>query len=94
MAISHHDIALGAGKISLLDTMRSYLVQYLLALYLLSGAAVALGFALNWNWLTAAGFFRVVAVLPCALMMFRCVRHGTRGSDEATETHPEASQGR
>jgi hypothetical protein len=49
MAISHHDIALGAGKISLLDTMRSYLVQYLLALYLLSGAAVALGFALNWN---------------------------------------------
>ena len=49
MAISHHDIALGAGKISLLDTMRSYRVQYLLALYLLSGAAVALGFALNWN---------------------------------------------
>jgi hypothetical protein len=94
MALSLHDIALGGGKTSLLDTLRGYLVQYRLALYLLSGAAVALGFALNWNWLTAAGLLRIVAVLPCALMMFRCVRHGTRGSDEATETHPEASQGR
>jgi hypothetical protein len=41
-----------------------------LALYLLSGAAVALGVAFNWNWLTAAALFRVVAVLPCALMMW------------------------
>ncbi len=53
-------------------------------LYLFSGAAVALGVVLNWNWLTAAGLLRVVAVLPCALMMFRCMRHGTRRSDEET----------
>jgi hypothetical protein len=55
-----------------------------MTLYVLSGATVALGIALNWNWLTAAGLFRLVAVLPCALMMFRCVRHGTRRSNEET----------
>jgi hypothetical protein len=94
MALNLHDITLGGGKYPLVHTLRGYFVRYRLALYLLSAATVALGFALNWNWLTAAGLFRVVAVLPCALMMFRCVRHGTRGSDEETGTHPEASQAR
>jgi hypothetical protein len=101
MAPSFRDIALGGGKNSLGDTLKSlgeasssYLVRYRLALYLLSVAAVALGVAVSWNWLTAAALFRVVAVLPCALMMFRCVRHGTRGADEETMTHPEAGQAR
>ena len=97
MASGFRDITLGNGKNSLADTLKSlgeasrgYLVRYRLALYLLSVAAVALGVALNWNWLTAAALFRVVAVLPCALMMFRCLRHGTRGSDKETKTLPEA----
>jgi hypothetical protein len=94
MAMIQYDATADRGGDSLLDTLRGYFVRYRLALYLFSVAAVALGVALNWNWLTAAALFRVVAVLPCALMMFRCVRHGTRGSDEATETHPEAGQGR
>jgi hypothetical protein len=101
MALSLRGITLGGGRSSLRETLNSlgdtlsgYFVRYRLALYLLSAVAVALGFALNWNWLTAAALFRVVAVLPCALMMFRCVRHGTRGSDEATETHPGASPAR
>jgi len=84
MALNLHDITLGGGKVSLLETLRGYFVRYRLALYLLSGAAVALGFALNWNWLAAAGLLRIVAVLPCALMMFRCMRHGTRSSNEET----------
>ncbi len=82
MALSLRDITVGGGWNSLLDTLRGYFVRYRLALYLSSGAAVALGVVLNWNWLMAAGLFRVVAVLPCALMMFRCVRHGPRGSGE------------
>jgi hypothetical protein len=60
---------------SLGEALSGYFVRYRLALYLLSVAGVALGVALSWNWLTAAAAFRVVAVLPCALMMFRCVRH-------------------
>jgi hypothetical protein len=81
MALIQHAIA-RTGVNSLLDTLRSYLVRYRLALYLLSGAAVVLGVVLNWNWLTVAGLMRVVATLPCALMMFSCIRHGTRRSDE------------
>src|SRR5260221_14724169 len=95
MAPHFRDIALGGGRNSLRETLKSlgeaaggFLVRYRLALYLLSVAAVALGFALNWNWLTAAALFRVVAVLPCALMMFRCMRHGTRRSGEETALLP------
>jgi hypothetical protein len=81
MAPCFRDITLGGGKNSLRENLKSlgealsgYLVRYRLALYLLSAAAVGLGLALNWSWLAAAGLFRVAAVLPCALMMFRCVR--------------------
>ena len=84
MALIQYDATTDRGGNSLLDTLRGYFVRYRLALYLFSGAAVALGVVLNWNWLMAAGLFRVVAVLPCALMMFRCVRHGPRGSAEET----------
>ena len=89
MTLSLRDITLAGGKNSLRETLNSlgealsgYFVRYRLALYLLSAAAVVLGVAVNWNWLTAAALFRVVAVLPCALMMFSCVRHGTRASEE------------
>jgi DNA-binding XRE family transcriptional regulator len=101
MASNLHDITLGFGKNSLRGTLKSlgeklsgYFVRYRLALYLLSVAAVALGVAVSWNWLTAAALFRVVAALPCALMMFRCVRHGTRGAPEETMIHPEAGHAR
>jgi hypothetical protein len=78
MALIQYDATTDRGGKSLLDTLRGYFVRYRLALYLLSAAAVALGVALNWNWLTTAALFRVVAVLPCALMMFRCVRSGDK----------------
>ena len=94
MASGFRDITLGGGRNSPADTLKSlgealsgYFVRYRLALYLLSAAAVVLGVAVNWNGLTAAALFRVVAVLPCALMMFSCVRHGTRASeDKGAET--------
>ncbi len=84
MALSLRAVTVGGGRNSLLESLRGYFARYRLALYLFSGAAVALGVVLNWNWLTAAGLFRIVAVLPCALMMFRCARHGPRGSDQET----------
>jgi hypothetical protein len=99
MALSLRNITLGDGRNSPGDTLKSagealsgYFVRYRLALYLLSAAAVVLGVALSWNWLTAAALFRVVAVLPCALMMFRCVRHGAPGSGGEAKAHPEADQ--
>jgi hypothetical protein len=82
VALSLRAITVGGSWNSLLGRLRGYFVRYRLALYLFSAAAVALGVVLNWNWLTAAGLLRVVAVLPCALMMFRCVRHGPRGAAE------------
>jgi hypothetical protein len=42
----------------------------------------------------AAGLLRTVAVLPCALMMFRSIRHGTRGPDEDTASPDETLPGR
>src|SRR4029077_17233684 len=78
VVLNLHDIAGSGGTKSLLDTLRGYFVRYRVALYLFSTAAVGLGVVLHWNWLTAAGLLRVLAVLPCALMMFSCIRPGTR----------------
>jgi hypothetical protein len=81
MTPTQDDAATDRGGISLLGTLKGYFVRYRLALYLSSGAVVASGVALNWNWLTAAGQLRILAFLPCMLMMFMCMRHGTRRSD-------------
>ena len=85
MALSLGGITRGGGKNSLREAVNSlgdalsgYFVRYRLALYLLSAAAVALGVALNWNWLKAAGLLPIVAFLPCMLMMFMCMRHGRK----------------
>jgi hypothetical protein len=82
MALNLHDITVRDLTTSLLDTLRGYFIRYRLALYLFSAAAVVLGVVLHWNWLMAVGLLRVVAVLPCALMMFSCIRPGPRSSDE------------
>ena len=84
MALSHHDVTTDSGVNPPRRTLRGYFVRYRLALYLFSGAVVASGLALNWNWLTAAGLLPILAFLSCMLMMFMCMRHGTRGSDDKT----------
>jgi hypothetical protein len=48
VTLTQHAITRG-GVNSLLNTLRSYLVRYRLALYLLSRSAVVLGVVLNWN---------------------------------------------
>jgi fatty acid desaturase len=80
MALSHHNTISDPPR----GTLKDHLVRYRLALYLFSGAAVASGVAMNWNWLTAARILPIVAFLLCMLMMFMCMRHGTRRSDEET----------
>ncbi len=90
MALSHHDATTDSHGNPPRGTLRGYFVRYRLALYLFSGAVVALGVALNWNWLTTAGLLPILAFLPCMLMMFMCMRHSTRGSDEETALQPRA----
>jgi hypothetical protein len=67
------------------EILTDYLVRYRLTLYILGGAIVALGIALNWNWITVSGLLRVVTVLPCMLMMFRCLGCGPRNVSRANE---------
>jgi len=87
MALVQYDETTDRGGNLLRDTvnaLRGYSVRYRFALYLFSGATVALGFALHWNWLASVGLLRIVLVLPCAVMMFRCLRHRTRTPSEET----------
>src|SRR6202048_4704637 len=84
MVLSHHDATTNSDGRPPRGTLRSYFVRYRLPLYLFSGLVVASGVALNWNWLRAAGLLPIVAFLPCMLMMFMCMRHGTRRSDDKT----------
>src|SRR6266581_4340172 len=90
MALSHYDTTSDNDANRSRGTLRGYFVRYRLALYLFSGAVVASGVALNWNWLTAAGLLPILAFLPCMLMMFMCMRHGTRRSDDETALHQGA----
>jgi hypothetical protein len=92
-AIAMTSIPLADNRVtSLLDGVRGYLIRYRLAFYLLSAAAVVLGIVLNWSWLTVAGLFRVLAVLPCALTMFSCVRYAARAGLLANATGIETCQ--
>jgi hypothetical protein len=84
MVLSHHDATTNSDGRPPRDTLRSYFARYRLPLYLFSGAVVASGVVLNWNWLRAAGLLPIVAFLPCILMMSMCMRHGTRSSDDKT----------
>jgi peptidoglycan/LPS O-acetylase OafA/YrhL len=55
-----------------------YFGRYRFALFFLLGAAIAAGVALNWNWVTVARLLPILAFLPCMVMMFMCVKHGSR----------------
>ncbi len=59
---------------SLSATLHSYFVRYQMVLYLLFAAATSLSVAWNWNWLTGAEVFRIMAALPCTFMMLMCMK--------------------
>ena len=60
------------------NTVTRYFARYRLVLYLLIVVGIVAAVALNWNWLAAAGLLPLVASLPCMMMMFMCMKHGTR----------------
>jgi hypothetical protein len=91
MALCHHDATVDRDVNPPRGTLRDNFVRYRFALYLFSGAVLASGIALNWNWLTTAGLLPIVAFLPCMLMMFMCMRHGTRREDEETALQHKAA---
>jgi hypothetical protein len=61
---------------SLSVTLGSYFARYRMVLYLGFAAAVSLSVVWNWNWLTGAEVFRILAALPCTLMMLMCLKRG------------------
>jgi hypothetical protein len=66
------------GGNSLVATLRSYIVRYQMPLYILFAAVTSLSVAWNWNWLTGAEVFRIMAALPCTFMMLMCMKRGCR----------------
>ena len=90
-------LSITEGGNSLVATLRSYFARYKMLLYILFAAATSLSVAWNWNWLTGAEVFRILASLPCTLMMLMCIRHAACGIDrrprDAGETHlPNAAR--
>ncbi len=63
---------------------------------MIGGAVVtaAVILALTQNWLALANLVPLLFVLPCALMMLKCMKgshHGQQSQDEPTAARPEAS---
>jgi len=81
---------LGAHALTSTEPMRiaalGYLVRYRYLVLLAAGALAAAGIALQWHWTTSAGLLRIVAVLPCMLMMFRCMKCGMAPSGKASSS--------
>ncbi len=55
-------------------TIGNYVARYRMALYVAFAAATSLGVVWNWNWLTGAEVFRILAALPCSFMMLMCLK--------------------
>lgn len=56
-----------------------YFARYRFALYFLVGVGIVAGAIMNWNWVIASRLLPILAFLPCMVMMFMCLRHGSRG---------------
>jgi hypothetical protein len=60
------------------NTLANYFARYRFALYSIAGVGLAAGVVLNWHWLAAAGVLPILLLLPCMVMMFRCMKHGAQ----------------
>jgi hypothetical protein len=70
--------------------MTGYFSRYRFALYFLLGVGIAAGVILNWNWVTVTRLLPILAFLPCIVMMFMCMKHGSRGADPDQAAAPPA----
>jgi hypothetical protein len=59
---------------SLGAALGGYFTRHRMVLYLVFAAATSLSVVLNWNWLTGAEVFRILAALPCTFMMLMCLK--------------------
>jgi hypothetical protein len=65
MALSHDDAITDSETNPLPAPSRSYFDRHRLAVYLFSGAIIALGVALSLNWLSGDGLLPIVVFVPC-----------------------------
>ena len=65
------------------NTVTRYFARHRLVLYLLIGVVIVAAVVLNWNWLAAAGLLPLVALLPYMMMMFMCMKRGTRSPKQS-----------
>jgi len=61
MALLHHNATTSGASDRPVYTVTGYFARYRLALYLVLGAGIGTGIALNRNWLTAARLLPVLA---------------------------------
>jgi hypothetical protein len=81
MLFEYHSMANDGN--SPIATIGGYITRYRTALYAAFAAAISLGVVWNWNWLTGAEVFRILAALPCSFMMLMCLkRAGCRSAPE------------
>lgn len=80
MLFDYHSMANDVN--SPIATIGHYVIRYRTALYVVFAAAVSLSVVWNWNWLTGAEVFRVLAALPCTFMMLTCMRRAACWSPE------------
>lgn len=62
------------GRNSLVATVSGHFDRHRMVLYVLFAAATSLSVAWNWNWVTGAEVFRIMAALPCTFMMLMCMK--------------------
>ncbi|WGD50161.1 hypothetical protein QA641_31745 [Bradyrhizobium sp. CB1650] len=72
MLFDYHSMA--NDENSPIATIGHYVTRYRTALYVVFAAAVSLSVVWNWNWLTGAEVFRVLAAMPCTFMMLMCMK--------------------
>ena len=75
MTLDHHDTTNGENE--LFASIGSYLSRYRVMLYVAFAAVTSLSVVWNWNWLTGAEVFRILAALPCTFMMLMCMKRAS-----------------
>jgi hypothetical protein len=73
MIANPHDALRNLNSLS--ATFGSYFARHRTVLYVVFAAATSLSVVWNWNWLTGAEVFRILAALPCTFMMLMCLKH-------------------
>jgi hypothetical protein len=62
------------------DALTSYFARYRFALYFFAGAGIVAGIALSGSSVAVAKLLPLLVFLPCIVMMFMCMKHGTKMS--------------